>query len=232
MKSTVTLVACLTILLTVAPAPIRAGVTYTYVFTSLGVGTPSPSKGVEDAELVLNNLPATTLSDFQSFHMLPGNDLGAPEFTLTPTRLEGLGVIQDAAKTGITSPAVPPTLIDSLDFTIHPPNVTFDVLNVQWGGAEIEPLSPDAIIIINMVVNGAIPHPDIEVLGDWDLAPNTAVPEPTSLILWGSAAVFAWGFRKRQKNLAKPPAIHAILPSITAETPARAAPEYSPGRSP
>jgi hypothetical protein len=135
MKSTVTLVACLTILLTVAPAPIRAGVTYTYNFTSL--------KGVEDAELVLNNLPATTLSDFQSFHMLPGNDLGAPEFTLTPTRLEGLGVIQDAAKTGITSPAVPPTLIDSLDFTIHPPNVIFDVLNVQWPGAEIEPVNPD-----------------------------------------------------------------------------------------
>jgi hypothetical protein len=60
-----------------------------------------------------------------------------------------------------------------------------------------------------MVINGAIPNPEIEVLGDWEggpTNPNTPVPEPTSLILWGSAAVFGWGFRKRQKNLAKPPA--------------------------
>jgi hypothetical protein len=140
--------------------------------------------GIKEAEIVLN-LPAASLSDIKSFAILPSNDMGLPAgpVIIPPTPGIFAGPLDlDAAGTGLTSTAqMPPASLD---------------LNPIFIGLFNEDMpEPDTIILAGF---GAI-------TGDWELA---SVPEPSSLILWGTgtAAVMGWGFRRRLKNLPKAPA--------------------------
>ena len=138
--------------------------------------------GIHEAEIVLN-LPALSAADIKSFTILPSNDMGLPAGPVIIPPSPGIfagSLDLDAAGTGLTSTSqTPPSSLD---------------------------LNPIAVTLFNE----DMPEPDTIFLpgfgattGDWELA---SVPEPSSLILWGTAAVMGWGFRRRLKNFPKAPA--------------------------
>lgn len=152
--------------------------------------------GTREAEMVLD-LPASSASSIHSLTLLPGNDFYPTTSPIAFTPSSGAGI---SALVIIPNSAV---LTTSSNLTI----ITGDALIPPGDTLSISlAITPSAAFVDDLVVLTPptptpvpIPYPNVD--GDWELR-ATPVPEPATLILGGSAALVACGFRKRLNKFA------------------------------
>lgn len=147
--------------------------------------------GEKEAEIVLD-LPASSVSSIRSLTLLPGNDFYPTNSPISFRPSSGSNVSSLAF---VPSSAV---LTTTSRLTV----ISGDALLSSGDTRSISlAFTPSAAFVDDIVVITPpsptpvpIPYPNID--GDWELR-ATPVPEPHSLILCGSAALVAWGFRNR-----------------------------------